>query len=370
MVTRVIRYAVTVIDPVLTAWGLDADLVAAAGELSRRVAARDDARSGTLLARVISEDRLGYELITARGELRAVLPGRMRRAAAAGEIDRPAVGDWIVVEDRPGVDGLPVLGVVPRRTKLSRKASGREAVEQIVGANIDVAFLVTAIDGDLSPRRLERYRVVCEEGGVKPVVVVTKIDLVTDAAEAVASIERALPGVDVVLVSNVTGVGLDALDAYLGPGVTVAALGSSGVGKSTMINRWIDAPQATRELDAHGLGRHTTTARSLFRTRTGALVMDTPGMRELALWEADDGLRATFAELEAVAERCRFRDCSHQGEPGCAIQAALDEGSLARDRVEAWSKLRSELAGTDRRTRRSERILSRAVRAVTKDKRR
>ncbi|MBI2392388.1 MAG: ribosome small subunit-dependent GTPase A [Deltaproteobacteria bacterium] len=358
------------IDPVLAAWGLDARIVAAAGELSRRVAAPLHARSGTLLARVISEDRLGYELITARGELRAVLPGRMRRAAAAGEIDRPSVGDWIVVEDRPGVDGLPVLGVVPRRTKLSRKASGREAVEQIVGANVDVAFLVTALDGDFSARRLERYRAVCEEGGVKPVVVVTKIDRVADTADAVAEVHRALPGVPLVLVSNVTGAGLDALDAWLTPGLTVAALGSSGVGKSTLINRWIDAPQATRALDAHGLGRHTTTARALFRTAKGALLMDTPGMRELALWEADGGLRTTFAELEAVAARCKFRDCSHQGEPGCAIQAALDEGTIAGDRVDAWSKLRGELAGTDRRTRRAERTLSRAVRAVSKDKRR
>lgn len=333
-------------------------------------AARGLLDAGTLLARILSEDRLGYDLITARGELRGVLPGRVRRAAASGEADRPAVGDWIVVEDRPGVDGLPVLAVVPRHTKLSRKAAGRDAVEQVVGANVDVAFLVTSLDGDVSVRRLERYRALCEEGGVLPVVVLTKSDLVEDATEVLGAIDAALPGVPVLRVSNVTGEGLDALDAWLTPGRTVAVLGSSGVGKSTLVNRWIDEAQATADVDWRGKGRHTTTARALLRARNGALLLDTPGMRELALWEADEGVRATFGEVEAIAANCRFRDCKHEGEPGCAIAAALADGTLSADRFAAWQKLRAELAGQTRRTRREERAFSKTVRAALRQKRR
>lgn len=349
-------------DP-LAAYGLDEHVRSQAEK-----AAHESPGAGTLLARILSEDRLGYDLVTARGELRGVLPGRMRRAAASGEIDRPAVGDWILVEDRPGVDGLPVLSVVPRRTKLSRKAAGRDAVEQVVGANVDVAFLVTSLDGDVSVRRLERYRALCEEGRVTPVVVLTKTDLLEDLTAILSQIDAALPGVPVLRVSNVTGEGLEALDAWLVPGRTVAVLGSSGVGKSTLVNRWIDTEQATGGLDARGKGRHTTTARSLIMARNGALLLDTPGMRELALWEAEDGVRATFGEVEAIAAQCRFRDCKHEGEPGCAIAAALADKTLAPERVASWQKLRTELAGQDRRTRRQERSTSLAIRARLRQK--
>jgi ribosome biogenesis GTPase len=330
---------------------------------------------GRLVARVLSEDRLGYTLEGERGELRGVLPGKLRRAASAGEALRPAVGDWVVVEDRPGQEGLPVVEVVPRRSKLSRKAAGLEAVEQVVGANVDVAFLVTGIDGDLSARRLERYRVICEEGAVQPVVVLTKIDLVTDEARE-ASIERVrsvLPGVDVHAVSNVDGRGVDSLDRYLQRGRTLALLGSSGVGKSTIVNRWIGDVQATSEVDEQGKGRHTTTSRNLFSTPSGALVMDTPGMRELALWDAGEGVRATFADCVEVASQCKFRDCGHDAEPGCAIRAAIEAGTLDRDRVESWKKLEAELAVVDARRaqqddKRHAKMLSRGLRAQLKRK--
>ncbi len=365
-----------VMDPVLASLGLDGALFEAAQPLLG---------DGRILARITNEDRLGFRLESARGELRGVLTGKGRRAAAQGEALRPAVGDWVVVEDREGPkpgatplrgDGLAILDVVPRRSKLSRKAAGRDAVEQVVGANIDIAFLVTAVVGDLSARRLERYRTVCEEGSVRPIVVLTKIDLVADTSEAVALVEHAMPGVTYHLTSAVTGEGLDALDAHLTPGLTIALIGSSGVGKSTIANRWIEEEQVTAEVDDVGRGRHATTSRSIFRTRSGALLMDTPGMRELSLWEAEDGLAATFPDVEGFASQCRFRDCLHEGEPGCAVDEALARGDVARDRVESWKKLHDEIAANERSRdarlasddRKKGRILSRAARAWLRQK--
>ncbi len=355
-----------VTDPTLAAWGWDDDLASRAGELLASPRGAPPRRVG----RAVTEDRLGLVLQTSRGEVRAVVPGKLRRAAASGEAAKPVVGDWVVVEDRPGQDGLPVLGVVPRRTKLSRKAAGRDAVEQVVGANVDVAFLVTSIDADLSPRRLQRYRAICEEGGVRPVVVLTKVDLAPDAPARVAEIEAAVPSIPVHLVSNVTGAGLDALDALLVPGTTTALVGSSGVGKSTLINRWIGDRQVTGAVRDDGKGRHTTTHRALFLTPMGGVVMDNPGMRELGLWEADEGLRATFEDVERLAASCRFTDCTHENEPGCAIREALAEGRLDPARFESWRTLRDELAEMDRKRatrgtadeRRAHKAMARALR--------
>jgi len=359
-----------VIDSVLASLGLDEQLAHAAAPLLGE---------GRLLARITNEDRLGYRLESALGELRGVLPGRVRRAALHGESVRPAVGDWVIVEDRPGRplgDALPVLGVVPRKSKLSRKAAGRDAVEQVVGANVDVAFLVTSIDTDLNARRVERYRALCEDGGVRPVIVLTKADLVAERAPALDLVARSAPGVPVYVTSRVTGEGLTELDALLRPGLTVALLGSSGVGKSTLANRWIEEEQAVAEVDDSGRGRHTTTSRSIFRTRMGALLLDSPGMRELALWEAGEGVRATFPDVEAIAQNCRFRDCAHENEPGCALREAMSSGALPRERVESWKKLREELAEIERRReargtleeKRSQRSAQRALRARLKDK--
>ncbi len=372
----------------LEAWGWDASLSLGARELLG---------AGRLVGRVISEDRLGYVLVTSRGELRAVLPGKLRRAAAArtgaSRLGKPAVGDFVVVEDRPGRDGVPVLAVVPRRTKLSRKAAGRDAVEQVVGANIDVALLVTSLgfeDGsvDLSPRRLERYRAICVEGGVTPVVVLTKSDLASDPLAARATVEQTIPGVAVhvtsILGGEGSGEGLAQVDAYLRPATTIALLGSSGVGKSTLINRWIPhahgAGQAVNEVRDDGKGRHTTTGRALFRTPSGAIVMDNPGMRELGLWDAEKGVAATFADLEVVAERCKFSDCEHVAEPGCAIREALERREVDPERVESWRKLRAELAALERlrearvahprarEEKRASKAAQRALRARLRDK--
>lgn len=315
----------------LAALGLDDELVTRASSLSE----------GRVLARVTNEDRLGYRLEGARGELRGILPGRARRAGV-----RPTVGDWVVVEDREGT--LPILEVVERRGKLSRKAAGRDAVEQVVAANVDVAFIVTAIVGDLNPRRLERYHALCREGSVEPLVVLTKCDLVADPRhrrDAIAIVENV--GMRHYVTSAVTGEGLSALDEELVRGRTIALLGSSGVGKSTLANRWIGTLQTTSEVDETGRGRHTTTSRSLFVTDRGALLIDTPGMRELALWDGD--LATTFADVEEVATRCRFRDCAHDREPGCAIREAVETDALPRERVESWRKLRGEIADIERR---------------------
>lgn len=355
-------FARVVVEDALSRWGWDPGL----GD-------GDDA-SGRRLGRVTTEDRLGYAIQTRRGEMRAVLPGRLRREGV-----RPAVGDFVFVEDRPGQDGLPILEIVPRRTKLSRKASGRDAVEQIVAANVDVAFLVTAIVGDLSPRRLERYRAICEEGSVEPVVVLTKCDLVADVAASVAAVSAVLPTVPVHAISNVTGEGLAELEARLRPGLTVALVGSSGVGKSTLVNRWIRGAlgeQATGEVREDGRGRHTTTSRALFPTASGALVVDTPGMRELGLWEAEGGVAATFEDVELLANACRFGDCRHAGEPGCAIAEALANGTIEESRVASWRKLKDELEALQRRRetrgspeeRKLHRTLSRAIRARLKAK--
>ncbi len=354
------------IDPALASLGLDEQLERAATPLLEPT---------RVLARITNEDRLGYRLEAARGEIRGVLPGRLRRAAARGNAVRPAVGDWVVVEDRRE-ETVQVLDVVPRKSKLSRKAAGRDAVEQVVGANIDIAFLVTSIDTDLKARRIERYRAVCEDGGVQPVIVLTKADLVEDRAPALDLVARAAPGVPVHVTSIVTGEGLSELDAHLQPGRTVALLGSSGVGKSTLANRWIREEQAVAEVDDSGRGRHTTTSRSIFRAQNGALLMDTPGMRELALWDADEGVRATFADIEQVAAHCRFGDCAHENEPGCAIREAVESGALDADRVESWKKLRDELADVERRRaargtldeKRSQRALSRSIRTRLNEK--
>jgi ribosome biogenesis GTPase / thiamine phosphate phosphatase len=293
-------------------------------------------------ARITSEDRLGYRLESESGELRGILSGKTRRAAAHGDAVRPAVGDWVDV-DRDG----KIVEVVPRKSKLSRKAAGRDAVEQVVAANVDIAFIVTAIEGDLNARRLERYRALCEEGGVTPVIVLTKADLVPDRAPALAVVESAAPGVRVHVTSAVTGEGLEVLDAELRPGLTIALLGSSGVGKSTLVNRWIGETQATADVDDTGRGRHTTTSRALFPTRHGAFLIDTPGMRELGLWEGD--LASTFADVETFATQCRFRDCAHDREPGCALREAVESGALSHERVESWRKLRNEILEMERR---------------------
>jgi ribosome biogenesis GTPase len=300
------------------------------------------AADGLEPARVAVEHRGAYLLYTAQGEQTAELAGRLRHGATArGEL--PAVGDWVAVT--PTEPAL-VHVVLPRKTKFSRLAATDhgQTIEQVVAANVDVVFLVAGLDGDLSLRRLERYLALGWESGAEPVVVLTKADLCADVGAAVLEVEATAVGVSVHAVSNVTGEGVDSLAAYFAEGRTIAALGSSGVGKSSLVNRLAGAElMATGELRADGRGRHTTSNRQLLLLPGGGLFLDTPGMRELRLWESEEGLSQTFDDVAAAAALCRFGDCSHEREPDCGVCSALADGTLTHERYESWKKLQGEL---------------------------
>lgn len=292
-------------------------------------------------ARVAREDRERYLLLDAAGERPAVLAGRLRHEAR-GRLDLPAVGDWVAV--RPG-DRATIVAVLPRSSAFVRKVAGLVTEEQVVAANVDAVFLVTGLDHDFNPRRLERYLAVAWESGASPVVVLNKSDLAADLEARLDEAASVAVGSPVVALSAIEASGLEALDPWLEPGRTVALLGSSGAGKSTLLNALMGADrQATTAVrDGDSRGRHTTTARELFVLPRGSLVLDTPGMRELALWSGDEKLPDAFPEIADLASGCRFRDCRHQTEPGCAVRDALERGTLDPDRFASWSKLQREL---------------------------
>lgn len=296
--------------------------------------------AGLAPARVAVEHRGAYDVYDAEGERQAQVAPKLR-SAASGRADFPAVGDWVAL-----ADGDPPLvhAVLPRRTAFSRKVAWAETDEQVVAANVDVVFLVTALGHDFNLRRLERYLVTAWESGAQPVVVLTKSDLADDVEGPVFEAQGVAFGVPVHAVSGVTGAGLDELRAHVAPGRTVALLGSSGVGKSTLVNRLAGRELlATAEIRRDGRGRHTTTHRELVLLPGGGLVLDTPGMRELQLWESSEGLGEAFADVEELARRCRFTDCAHRTEPGCAIRGAIRSGSLDPERLASYEKLRREL---------------------------
>jgi ribosome biogenesis GTPase / thiamine phosphate phosphatase len=293
-------------------------------------------------ARVAVEHRDAYVLYTARGERQAELSGRLRHAAAERG-DLPAVGDWVAAT---ATDPALVQAVLPRKTKFSRMAATDhgQTVEQVVAANVDIVFLTAGLDGDLNVRRLERYLTLAWESGASPVVVLTKLDLCDDVGAALVEVGSVAVGVPVHTVSNVTGEGVEDLASYVSEGRTVAALGSSGVGKSSLVNALAgEELMATGDVRADGRGRHTTTNRQLLVLPSGGLFLDTPGMRELRLWESEEGLASTFDDVAAAAANCRFSDCSHEREPDCGVQAALGDGSLDWERYESWRKLQNEL---------------------------
>lgn len=277
------------------------------------------------------------------GERAEWLPpsGALRRAGR-DPLERPAVGDWVAI--RRDRRGAVVAHVLERRTRFVRRAAGGAAVGQVVAANIDVVFVVTSANEELNPRRLERYLAALAKSGAEVVIVLNKIDLVGDPAPLVARIAEIAPGVAIVPTSALTGAGLDALRHRLGPGRTAAFVGSSGVGKSSLVNRLLGrdalAVGAIRASDARG--RHTTTRGELVVSPHGVL-LDTPGMREIQLWAEDAALFGAFPDVEAIAARCRFRDCRHLTEPDCAVRQAVERGELAADRLASYQKLLEEL---------------------------
>jgi len=328
--------------PVLEELGWDADWASSFEQLQE-----DNSTAG----RVAAQHRGAYVVWAANAELRARAAGRLFYAHEVGA-PIPAVGDWVGVQ-RNG-DAATITSILPRRSAFLRKRAGFGSEEQVLAANVDTAFLLAGLDDDFSLRRLERYITTAWDSGAAPVVVLTKADLCADVGEAVLSVETVAIGVPVVPLSNVTGEGLDGLVPHLAPGRTVVLLGSSGVGKSTLLNRLVGTElMRTAEIAADGTGRHTTTHRELVRLPDGALVIDTPGLRELQFWEGD--VSAAFDDIETLAAECRFRDCAHAREPGCAVLAAVDNGRLELGRLRSWRKFQRELeaiaARTDRRLR-------------------
>jgi ribosome biogenesis GTPase len=292
-------------------------------------------------ARIMAEDRGSYVIWTADGERRAAITGRFRHEANGDPSVYPAVGDWVTIDGGP-VDAA-IHAVLPRRTAIIRQAPGNRTAAQVVGANVDVVFIVISLNLDLNMRRLERYLAVAWESGAEPVVLLSKADLVDDPTALLAEVERIAIGATILTVSVIDGRGIADVRARIGAGRTVAFVGSSGVGKSTLLNVLAGEERATvreiREDDARG--RHTTTRRQLHILPDGGLILDTPGMRELALWDPD-GVEQSFPDIDELVATCRYGNCQHNGEPGCAIAAGLTSGTLEPTRYEAWRKLERE----------------------------
>lgn len=305
---------------------------------------------GLKLGRVALEHKHSYRVWLEEGEYLCTLAGKLT-FEANGREDLPAVGDWVAVQASPGEMRGTIKGIIPRKSKFSRKAAGQVTEEQIVAANVDTVFIVNSLNDDLNLRRIERYLLLAWESGSNPVIVLSKADLVTDLQAKLDQVSSVAIGVPVIAVSVLEEKGIEELQAYLAPGKTIALIGSSGVGKSSLVNYFTgfekQLVQEIRENDDKG--KHTTTHREMVRLPGGAILIDTPGMREIQLWTSEDGITESFADIKEYADACKFRDCSHKNEPGCAVVSAIQEGLLEESRLVSYKKLQKELAFIDRK---------------------
>lgn len=297
-------------------------------------------------ARVISENKGAFQVYSQHGELTARVSGKMRHLAEA-EKQYPTVGDWVVIRPQINEQKCIIHALLPRKSKFSRKVAGERTEEQIVSANIDTVFIVCGLDGgrNFNLRRIERYLTLAWNSGATPVIVLNKVDLCTDIEVYTSSVANIAPGISIHPVSAKERIGLDALRNYLGRGNTAAFLGSSGVGKSALINSLLGIEkQETGEVrEDDRMGRHTTTKRELIILPGGGMVIDTPGMREIQMWAGEEDLHVAFHDIEMLAIQCRFSDCSHNLESGCAVKTAIARGDLDASRLENYRKLHKEL---------------------------
>ena len=296
-------------------------------------------------ARIVAEGQSSFHLSGCRAPL-GDLAGKL--LASLAKTERPVVGDWVAVVD--GADRASIQRVLERRTTLLRRAAGTASEPQVVAVNVDVFFVVTAVNRDFNERRLERYVTAVWNSGAEPVIVLNKVDLEADLEPLLEAIDRAAIGVPVVRASAASGEGLDELRGYITEGKTVGFIGSSGVGKSSLTNRLLGREvQAVSGLRHDDRGRHTTSARQLIELAGGGVLIDTPGLRELGLLDDLGGIETSFADVAVFAERCRFRDCAHENEPDCGVLAAVASGELPAERLASYRKLLKEIAATQRK---------------------
>lgn len=295
------------------------------------------------IARVAAEHRGAYEIINLDGELRAVVSGKLMLAASCRE-DYPAVGDWVAVKGHTDTEKI-IENILPRQTMLRKKYSGRDEA-QLIAANVGVAYIVESLDRDYSINRFERYIVLAREGGVRPVIILNKIDLITndELSERVNQLKKRFMGIDVICTTTLTKAGVINVSNYIKAGTTYCFLGSSGVGKSTIINKLLDQDSIdTKEIGAKtGRGRHTTTARQMYFMVSGGIIIDNPGSREVGIVGLGGDAKDVFLDIYKYSHNCRFKDCNHQNETGCAVQAAIESGLIDTMQYENYQKLQKE----------------------------
>jgi len=304
----------------------------------------ETAREGSIAARVICEQKQLYTISTQFGELGARVSGKLMHTASS-RADFPAVGDWLAVSPRPEERKATINAILPRRSKFCRKVVSTKTEEQVVAANVDTVFLVSGLGANYNLRRIERYLTLAWDSGASPVILLNKADLCPDVDTAISDVEDVAPGVAVHAISALEKTGLEKIAGHLGEGRTGAVLGSSGVGKSTLINSLVgrEVLETGAVRSADGKGRHVTSTRELVMIPSGGMMIDTPGMRELQLWAEEDSLQGSFEDIEELAQTCRFGDCGHETEPGCAIREAIERGELDEGRYGSYLKLQKEI---------------------------